>query len=96
MVCLSLYFFSASYFDVDENGVQYIILCRVIMGNVEVVHPGSEQALPSCVNYDSGVDDLNDPTLYIVWGTNKNTHIYPLYAVGFKVSSNAGGISLIL
>ncbi|WOG90059.1 hypothetical protein DCAR_0209300 [Daucus carota subsp. sativus] len=81
---------SASYCDVDENGFQYVILCRVIMGNVEVVHPGSKQVHPSCESYDSGVDDLNDPKHYIVWDMKKNTHIYPLYAVGFKVSSDAG------
>ncbi|XP_017234721.1 inactive poly [ADP-ribose] polymerase RCD1 [Daucus carota subsp. sativus] len=84
---------SASYCDVDENGFQYVILCRVIMGNVEVVHPGSKQVHPSCESYDSGVDDLNDPKHYIVWDMKKNTHIYPLYAVGFKVSSDAGGHS---
>lgn len=89
-------FFSASYYDVDENGFQYVILCRVIMGNIEVVHPGSKQVHPSCESYDSGVDDLNDPKHYIVWGMKKNTHIYPLYAVGFKVSSDAGGNNLIL
>ncbi|XP_074326298.1 inactive poly [ADP-ribose] polymerase RCD1-like [Apium graveolens] len=83
---------SASYSDVDENGFRYIILCRVILGNVEVVHPGSKQAHPSCESYDSGVDDLNDPRHYIVWGTKKNTHIYPLYAVGYKISSDAGGL----
>lgn len=65
------------------------------MGNVEVVHPGSKQVHPSCESYDSGVDDLNDPKHYIVWDMKKNTHIYPLYAVGFKVSSDAGGNSLI-
>lgn len=37
-----------------------------------------------------------DPKHYIVWGMKKNTHIYPLYAVGFKVSSDAGGNNLIL
>ncbi|XP_017226825.1 inactive poly [ADP-ribose] polymerase RCD1 [Daucus carota subsp. sativus] len=82
---------SASYCDVDENGVRYVILCRVIMGNVEAIYPGSKQAHPSCESYDSGVDDLNDPRHYVVWGTKKNTHVYPLYAVSFKISSEAGG-----
>ncbi|KAL8107645.1 hypothetical protein AgCh_024163 [Apium graveolens] len=82
---------SATYCDVDENGVRYVILCRVIMGNVEVVHPGSKQVHPSCESYDTGVDDLNDPRHYIVWGTKKNTHVYPQYAVSFKISSDAEG-----
>ena len=90
-----LIFCSASYCDVDENGVRYVILCRVIMGNVEAIYPGSKQAHPSCENYDSGVDDLNDPRHYVVWGTKKNTHVYPLYAVSFKISSEAGGNCLI-
>ncbi|KAK1368259.1 putative RCD one 1 [Heracleum sosnowskyi] len=82
---------SATYCDVDENGVRYVILCRVIMGNVEVVHPGSKQVYPSCESYDTGVDDFNDPQHYIVWGTKKNTHVYPQYAVSFKISSDAEG-----
>lgn len=90
-----IFLFSATYCDVDENGVRYVILCRVIMGNVEVVHPGSKQVHPSCESYDTGVDDLNDPRHYIVWGTKKNTHVYPQYAVSFKISSDAEGNHLI-
>lgn len=88
-------FCSLNYCDVDENGVRFVILCRVIMGNVEVVLPGSKQAHPSCENYDSGVDDLNDPRRYIVWGTRKNTHVCPQYVVSFKISSDAGGNRLL-
>ncbi|KAA8533150.1 hypothetical protein F0562_033317 [Nyssa sinensis] len=29
---------------VDENGLRHLLLCRVILGNMEVVCPGSEQA----------------------------------------------------
>uniref|UniRef100_A0A2N9ESY8 PARP catalytic domain-containing protein n=1 Tax=Fagus sylvatica TaxID=28930 RepID=A0A2N9ESY8_FAGSY len=52
---------SASYCDVDENGVQHMVFCRVIMGKMEVVHRGSRQCHPSCKDYDSGVDDLQNP-----------------------------------
>ncbi|XP_026401662.1 inactive poly [ADP-ribose] polymerase RCD1-like [Papaver somniferum] len=78
---------SSSYNDVDENGVQYMLLCRVIMGNMELVQPGSEQFHPSSENFDSGVDDLQDPKHYIVWNVNMNTHIFPEYVISFKAAS---------
>ncbi|KAL5724883.1 hypothetical protein ACHQM5_008092 [Ranunculus cassubicifolius] len=81
---------SASYCDVDENGVQHMVLCRVILGNMELVRPGSEQNLPSSENFDSGVNDLRNPEHYIIWNMNMATHIYPEYAVSFKkLSPNA-------
>ncbi|KAK3026693.1 hypothetical protein RJ639_041540 [Escallonia herrerae] len=81
----------ANYCDVDENGLRHMVLCRVIMGNTELVHRGSKQFHPSCEDYDSGVDDLENPRHYIVWNMNTNTHIYPEFVVSFKVSSDAGG-----
>ncbi|XP_059656878.1 inactive poly [ADP-ribose] polymerase RCD1-like isoform X2 [Cornus florida] len=82
---------SARYCDVDENGVRYMVFCHVIMGNMELVQPGSKQFHPSSEDFDSGVDDLQDPKHYIVWNMNMNTHIYPEFVVSFKVSSNAEG-----
>lgn len=82
---------SASYCDVDEKSVQHIVLCRVIMGNVEVIHPGSKQCYPSSNAYDSGVDDLQNPRQYIIWNMNMNTHIHPEFVVSFKVSSHTEG-----
>ncbi|KAI3914845.1 hypothetical protein MKX01_018014 [Papaver californicum] len=73
--------------DVDENGVQYMLLCRVIMGNMELVQPGSEQFHPSSENFDSGVDDLQDPKHYIIWNVNMNTHIFPEFVISFKAPS---------
>ena len=88
---------SASYCDDDENGVRHIMLCRVIMGNVEMVNPGSGQCHPSSVQYDSGVDDLQNPRHLIVWSMNMNTHIFPEYVVSLKTSSKSeSGISLLL
>ncbi|KAI3900231.1 hypothetical protein MKW92_004133 [Papaver armeniacum] len=78
---------SSSYNDVDENGVQYMLLCRVIMGNMELVQPGSEQFHPSSENFDSGVDDLQDPKHYIIWNVNMNTHIFPECVISFKAPS---------
>ncbi|XP_022737823.1 inactive poly [ADP-ribose] polymerase RCD1 isoform X2 [Durio zibethinus] len=84
---------SAKYCDVDENGVQYLILCRVIMGKMELLCPGSKQFLPSSEDVDSGVDDLLHPKYYIIWNMNINTHIYPEFVVSFKLSSIAKGVT---
>lgn len=84
-------FHSASYSDVDENGVIHMMLCRVIMGNVELIHPGSQQFEPSGENFDSGVDNLQKPKHYIIWDMNRNTHIYPEYVVTIKVPSRPKG-----
>ncbi|KAL0905073.1 hypothetical protein M5K25_027249 [Dendrobium thyrsiflorum] len=78
-----------SYSDVDENDLSYMMLCRIIMGNVEVVHPGSTQCQPSSENFDSGVDDLRAPKHYVVWDKNMHTHIYLEYVVTFKLPSQA-------
>ncbi|XVE57385.1 hypothetical protein DITRI_Ditri04bG0087000 [Diplodiscus trichospermus] len=83
---------SAKYCDVDENGVQYMILCRVIMGKIEPLRAGSVQCLPSSADVDSGVDDLQRPKYYIVWNMNINTHIHPEFVVSFKLSSIAKGV----
>ncbi|XP_072961847.1 inactive poly [ADP-ribose] polymerase RCD1-like [Typha angustifolia] len=79
----------ASYTDVDENGVMHMMLCRVVMGNVELIPPGSKQFQPSNENYDSGVDDLQKPKHYIIWDVQANTHIFPEYVVIIKVPSKA-------
>ncbi|KAM4085200.1 hypothetical protein ACJW30_10G008800 [Castanea mollissima] len=84
---------SANFCDVDENGIQHLVLCRVIMGKMEVVCSGSRQSLPSCQDYDSGVDDLQNPRIYIVWTMNMNTHIYPEFVVSFKISSKTEGVT---
>ncbi|KAJ8538736.1 hypothetical protein K7X08_030032 [Anisodus acutangulus] len=82
---------SATYSDVDENGVQYMILCRLIMGNMELVCPGSKQFHPSSDDFDNGVDSLENPKCYVVWNMNMSTHIFPEYVVSFKFSPDAEG-----
>ncbi|KAF5938733.1 hypothetical protein HYC85_022992 [Camellia sinensis] len=82
---------SSSYCDVDENGVRHLVFCRVILGKMELVHPESGQFHPSSENFDSGVDDLQNPIHYIVWNMNMNTHIYPEYVISFKMSHSAEG-----
>ncbi|PHT45400.1 Inactive poly [ADP-ribose] polymerase RCD1 [Capsicum baccatum] len=83
---------SAKYSDVDENGVQYMILCRVIMGNMELVCPESKQFHPSCEDFDNGVDSLENPKCYVVWTMNTSTHVFPEYVVNFKLSPDAEGL----
>ncbi|GJM91581.1 hypothetical protein PR202_ga07967 [Eleusine coracana subsp. coracana] len=76
-----------NYSDVDENGIIHMMLCRVIMGNVEVVHPGSKQDRPSNDYFDSGVDDLKNPQHYIVWDMNLDRHIYSEFVVTIRLPS---------
>ncbi|KAJ8754413.1 hypothetical protein K2173_002864 [Erythroxylum novogranatense] len=85
---------SANFCDVDENGVQHMVLCRVILGNMEILHPGTRQHQPSCLDFDSGVDDLQNPRQYMIWSMNMNTHIYPEFVVSFKLPSNAAGLDV--
>lgn len=79
-------FFSAMMTQEDENGERHVLLCRVIIGQAEQVEAGSSQSHPSSGEYDSGVDNLNNPRWYIVWGNHMNTHILPEYLVSFKIS----------
>ncbi|CAM0878234.1 unnamed protein product [Alopecurus aequalis] len=65
----------------------WMMLCRVIMGNVEVVHPGSKQFKPTNGIFDSGVDDLQKPKHYVIWDANVHRHIYAEYAVIIKAPS---------
>ncbi|KAL6909355.1 hypothetical protein ACP4OV_001636 [Aristida adscensionis] len=74
----------ASYSGFHENGIIRMMLCRVIMGNVEVVLPGSKQFQPSNESFDSGVDDIQKPKHYIIWDANVHKHIYAEYAVIIK------------
>jgi hypothetical protein len=83
--------YSASYSDVDENGIIRMMLCRVIMGNVEVVLPGSMQFQPIAGIFDSGVDDLQKPKHYVIWDANVHRHIYAEYAVIIKSPSMTNG-----
>ncbi|RLM65000.1 uncharacterized protein C2845_PM16G23670 [Panicum miliaceum] len=59
-------FTSVGLCDVDEKGVQYILLCQVILGNTEAVEPGSQEFFPSSDRYDSGVDDCLNPKCYVM------------------------------
>ncbi|KAF0912643.1 hypothetical protein E2562_015315 [Oryza meyeriana var. granulata] len=68
----------------DENGEAHIVLCRVLMGRPEAVPAGSAQFHPSSDDYDSAVDNMENPRWYVVWSTDMNTRILPEYVVSFK------------
>ncbi|KAJ0047585.1 hypothetical protein Pint_15441 [Pistacia integerrima] len=76
---------------VDKDGLRYMLLCRVMLGKVEVVRPGSDQSHPSSTEFDSGVDNLKVPRRYIVWSSNMNTHILPEYIISLKAPSSLKG-----
>ncbi|WJX88665.1 hypothetical protein P8452_70728 [Trifolium repens] len=75
---------------VDKDGFRHLLLCRVILGRMEVVPAGSDQCRPSSEEYDSGVDSFSSPKEYIVWSNRINTHVLPEYVLSFKLASNKG------
>ncbi|AEC09115.1 putative inactive poly [ADP-ribose] polymerase SRO1 [Arabidopsis thaliana] len=85
-------YFSARYCDIDDNGVRHMVLCRVIMGNMEPLRGDNTQYFTGGEEYDNGVDDVESPKHYLIWNMNMNTHIYPEFVVSFKLSiPNAEG-----
>ena len=63
-----------------------MVLCRVIMGNMELLRGDKAQFFSGGEEYDNGVDDVENPKNYIVWNMNMNTHVFPEYVVRFKLS----------
>ncbi|XP_051136908.1 inactive poly [ADP-ribose] polymerase RCD1 [Andrographis paniculata] len=76
-------------FDVDENETRHMVLCRVIMGNMEPICCGSRQFHPSSDEFDSGVDNVQNPKHYVIWTMNMNSHIFPECVVSFKMISDS-------
>ncbi|KQJ85238.1 uncharacterized protein LOC100842408 [Brachypodium distachyon] len=79
-------FTSVGLCDVDEKGVQYMLLSRVILGNMEAITPGSQDYFPSSEIYDSGVDDCSNPKCYVVWPSHLSSHIRLEYLVSFRLT----------
>ncbi|KAF8377697.1 hypothetical protein HHK36_031081 [Tetracentron sinense] len=52
---------SAMQSEVDVNGEKHVILCRVILGHAEQIEVGSQQFHPSSIDFDSGVDSVENP-----------------------------------
>ncbi|XP_062025615.1 probable inactive poly [ADP-ribose] polymerase SRO3 isoform X2 [Rosa rugosa] len=83
--------FSSGLLQPDDNGEKHVLLCRVILGNVEKVEAGSQQCYPSSMEFDTGVDDPRTPTRYVVWSTNMNRHVLPECVVSYKPSDHVPG-----
>ncbi|KAJ4889694.1 putative inactive poly [ADP-ribose] polymerase SRO2 [Raphanus sativus] len=76
--------FAAEGTEEDEEGLRHLLLCRLILGKPEEIIPGSKQSYPSSVEFDSGVDDVQNPRKYIVWSSTMNSYIMPTYILTFR------------
>lgn len=74
----------------DENGLTHILLCRVILGKMEMIPAGSRQFQPSSTEFDSGVDNIVEPRRFTVWNAFMNSHIFPNYIISIQAPSVAG------
>ncbi|PRQ41936.1 putative poly(ADP-ribose) polymerase, catalytic domain, RST domain of plant [Rosa chinensis] len=74
--------------EVGDDGLRHMLLCRVILGKMEVVPSGSQQGVPGSNEFDSGVDSAVNPRKYFVWSAFMNSHILPAYVVSFKGPAN--------
>ncbi|ONK55776.1 uncharacterized protein A4U43_C10F870 [Asparagus officinalis] len=77
---------------ISEDGLKHMVICRVILGSTETILPGSSQSGPSSADFDSGVDNEQAPSKYIVWYPDVKTNVLPLYAVTVKMELNSGGL----
>ncbi|KAG9444986.1 hypothetical protein H6P81_016326 [Aristolochia fimbriata] len=77
--------YSAALATPDASDEFRMLLCRVVVGNMERIEQGSRQCRPTSNLFDTGVDDCKDPKCYIIWNTRMNTHILPQYLITFKV-----------
>ncbi|XP_056841872.1 probable inactive poly [ADP-ribose] polymerase SRO2 [Raphanus sativus] len=66
------------------EGLRHLLLCRVLLGKPEQIVSGSKQTQPSSNEFDSGVDDLENPRKYVVWSSAMNSYILPSYIVSFR------------
>lgn len=77
-------FTSVGLCDVDEKGVQYMLLCRAILGNMGAIKAGSQEEFLSI--YDSGVDNCSNPNYYMMWPSHLRTHICLEYLISFRLA----------
>ncbi|GBG73640.1 hypothetical protein CBR_g16983 [Chara braunii] len=59
-------FSSAEFAEPDEAGEKHLLFAKVIIGSMEVIPFESAQFQPSLPDFDTGVDNKQDPTRYIV------------------------------
>ncbi|KAK4721519.1 hypothetical protein R3W88_011752 [Solanum pinnatisectum] len=70
----------------DKDGPSHLLICKAILGKLEVVTPGSGLFQLSSEDLDSGVDNLLSPRKYIIWSRHLNTHFFPIVIVSFRAS----------
>lgn len=75
---------SVKYANQDEDGLKHVLLCRVILENLEDIPFGSEQNHPSAKNFEYGVHNILSQKKYIVWTANMYTNILLEYVITFK------------
>ncbi|ONK62276.1 uncharacterized protein A4U43_C07F2240 [Asparagus officinalis] len=75
-----------------KDGLNHMVICRVILGSTETILPGSRQLGSSSGDFDSGVDNQQAPSKYIVWYPDVKTHVLPLYTVTVKMDLNSRGL----
>ncbi|XP_019150829.1 PREDICTED: probable inactive poly [ADP-ribose] polymerase SRO5 [Ipomoea nil] len=78
----------------DAEGLRHLLFCRVLLGNAEVVQPGSTQCYPSSEEFDSGVDSLVSPTKYIIWNSHMKAQILPELITSFNVLSTTKRVEI--
>ncbi|GKA95517.1 probable inactive poly [ADP-ribose] polymerase SRO2 [Tanacetum coccineum] len=83
-VVLVMRFLSITTSVADSDGLRHVLLCRVVLGNPETISFGSPKGYPSSPEFDSGVDNISNPTNYVIWEHNMNTHILPAFIISFK------------
>ncbi|CAB9502247.1 TCDD-inducible poly [ADP-ribose] polymerase [Seminavis robusta] len=91
----SAYSSATVYARPDEDGLQYILACRVVVGEYCV---GREDALTpdvreeqSQILFDSTVDNVEDPTLFV---TYHDAQAYPEYLIAFSIPEG-GDLALL-
>lgn len=88
---LKFVYVSARLAEADQNGEKHLILCRVILGNVEKVEAGAQQCYPSSLVFDTGSDDPRNPKWYVVWPSNMNRHVIPECVVSYRSTDHLQG-----
>ena len=76
--------YSDGFAEEDGDGYRWMFLAEVITGQYDKGHKGLATApyLNSDAQYHSVVDNIDFPTMYVVF---KDAAVYPLYILTYKV-----------
>jgi len=78
-------------YQVVRDEEKHLIICCVLLGNVERVDLECYQTRPSNTGYDTGSDDPKNPKWYVVWANDINKRILPIYVGSCKTFVVAAG-----